>query len=279
MSAEGPRIDHGAIPSAVAEAIGAYLTLAEALGRRTAELHLRLADASGNPVFEPEPYAPDDLRRDVAAMRARADAQMALLEQMLPRLDERRQTLARALLERRGELLRPFDEVGSVSGAGCRMRCHGDYHLGQVLVTEGDIVIIDFEGEPSRPIVERRAKGSPLRDVAGMLRSFSYAALTGLEVATLKRPDHMERLTPWAQWWEIWVGRIYLRAYVSTTGHAPFLPAKSADLDALLRVFVLEKALYELGYELNNRPEWVHVPLAGLLRLPVPGQSGAPLEA
>ena len=212
-------------------------------------------------------------------MRSRAEEQLALLDQSLPRLDERRQELARNLLARREELLRPFDDVQQLQGAGCRIRCHRDYHLGQVLVTEGDIMIIDFEGEPSRPLAERRAKCSPLRDVAGMLRSFSYAALTGLGAATLTRPDDVERLTPWAQLWETWVSSIYLHAYVSATRHTSFLPAHSSDLETLLSAFLLDKALYELGYELNNRPDWVHIPLAGLLRLRTPLRLRASLQA
>jgi maltose alpha-D-glucosyltransferase/alpha-amylase len=157
-----------------------------------------------------------------------------------------------------------------IRSPGARIRCHGDYHLGQVLVTEGDIVIIDFEGEPARPIAERRAKNSPLRDVAGMLRSFSYAALAGLGAATKTRPEDVERLAPWADLWEVWVGAVFLRAYLLATRGAGFLPSESDDVDALLQGFVVDKALYELGYELNNRPDWVHIPLAGLLRLRTP---------
>ena len=153
---------------------------------------------------------------------------------------------------------------GSVRDAGGRIRCHGDYHLGQVLVTEGDVVILDFEGEPARPLAERRAKCSPLRDVAGMLRSFSYAALTGLGAAT--RDATRRRRAAGAVGGALGnVGQRRLPARLSsaTTG-AAFLPSRATDLDALLQLFVLDKALYELGYELNNRPDWVHIPLAGL---------------
>jgi maltose alpha-D-glucosyltransferase/alpha-amylase len=199
-------------------------------------------------------------------MRAHAENQLALLEQSLQRLDERRQELARSVLARREDLLRPFDEIQRLRNAGTRIRCHGDYHLGQVLVTEGDVMIIDFEGEPSRSLDQRRAKSSPLRDLAGMLQSFTYAGLTGLAAATLTRPEDVERLAPWAQMWETWVGRTYLNAYVSATRHAGFLPASTEHFEAMLVAFIVDKALYELGYELNNRPDWVHIPLAGLLR-------------
>jgi maltose alpha-D-glucosyltransferase/alpha-amylase len=257
-------------PPDVAEALGAYLTLAEVLGRRTGELHVRLADAAGDEAFAPEPCTPLDLGNEASAMRRHADDKLALLEKSIERLDERRRELARNLLMRREEVLRPFDDMEQVASGGCRIRCHGDYHLGQVLVTEGDIMIIDFEGEPSRPLAERRAPSSPLRDVAGMLRSLSYAVLTALGAATLTRPEDIERLAPWAQLWETWVGRTYLQAYVAATKHATFLPVDGESFDAMLTAFLHDKALYELGYELNHRPDWVHIPLAGLLRMRTP---------
>ena len=257
-------------PPDVAEALGTYLTLAEVLGRRTGELHVRLADAAGHQAFQPEPCTAVDLDSEAEAMRRHADGQLALLERSIERLDERRKELARSLLLRREELLRPFDDMQRVASAGCRIRCHGDYHLGQVLVTEGDIMIIDFEGEPSRPLADRRALSSPLRDVAGMLRSMSYAVLSALGAATLTRPEDVERLAPWAQLWETWVGRAYLQAYVSATNQATFLPAAGESFDVMLSAFLHDKALYQLGYELNHRPDWVHIPLAGLLRMRTP---------
>ena len=179
-------------------------------------------------------------------------------------LDPRAQELARAVLADRELVTQAFTDFERVTDAGVRIRCHGDYHLGQILVSEGDIVILDFEGEPARPLAERRAKYSPLRDVAGMLRSFSYAALTALNAATLTRPEDIDRLRPWAQFWETWVRATYLRAYLSTTRDAGLLPSTSESRDVVLQAFVVNKALYELGYELNNRPDWVHVPLAAL---------------
>ncbi len=136
-----------------------------------------------------------------------------------------------------------------------------------MLITEGDVVILDFEGEPARPLAERRRKCSPLRDVAGMLRSFSYAALTAVGAATQTRPEDARRLTPWATLWETWVSAAFLRAYLAATRGAAFLPSRQPTLEILLQAYVVDKALYELGYELNNRPEWVHIPLAGLLQL------------
>jgi len=259
--------DGGGPPAAVAEAIGMSLMTAEVLGRRTGELHLRLAEgASEDAAFAPQPTTADDLHAMTHAMREHAAGQLRLLAAALERMDERRRELAHRVLSRRDELLRQFDDARRVRDAGSRIRCHGDYHLGQVIVTEGDVMILDFEGEPARPLSARRAKCSPLRDVAGMLRSFGYAALTGLGAATATRPEDVERLAPWANIWETWVSAACLRAYLNATRGAAFLPARAADVEILLQLFMLDKALYELGYELNNRPDWAHIPLAGLLQ-------------
>jgi maltose alpha-D-glucosyltransferase/alpha-amylase len=208
-------------------------------------------------------------------MQEHAAEQLDRLAASLDRMDDRSREIARRVLSRREELVRQFDDGQRVREAGRRIRCHGDYHLGQVIVTEGDVMILDFEGEPNRPLSARRAKSSPLRDVAGMLRSFSYAALTGLGAATATRHEDIERLAPWADVWETWVSAAYLRSYLNATRGAAFLPALAPDMDTLLQLFMLDKTLYELGYELNNRPDWAHIPLAGLLR----GQSRAPLHA
>ena len=253
-------------PASVTEAIRTYLATADILGRRTGEMHVVLADNPANPAFAPEPLTKDDLKNTADAMRRRADDHLALLEAVLPRLDERAQSEARQVLQQRDLLLQQLDELRSVAGTSSRLRCHGDYHLGQVLVTEGDVVILDFEGEPAKPIEERRAKCTPLRDVAGMMRSFSYAARTAIGAATETRPEDEKRLAPWAELWEAWVGAAFLRAYLGATRNARFLPS-ARDFDVLLRAYVLDKALYELAYELNNRPAWVHIPLAGLLQL------------
>jgi maltose alpha-D-glucosyltransferase/alpha-amylase len=247
------------------EAVGAYLPLADVLGRRTGELHATLAEARpGETAFAPEPLDAGALAALLAAMKDDARGHLDLLESSIPRLDARQAAHAREVISRRDQLLDQFD-AGRVHDAGRAIRCHGDYHLGQVLVTEGDVVILDFEGEPKRPLSERRRKTSPLRDVAGMLRSFSYAACTALTAATQARPEDAERLQPWAGLWEATVSAAFLRAYRSAAADADVLPARRADLEALLRVFTLEKALYEVAYELNSRPEWVHIPLGAVL--------------
>ena len=155
-----------------------------------------------------------------------------------------------------------------------RIRTHGDYHLGQVLYTGRDFVVLDFEGEPARPLSERRLKRSALRDVAGMLRSFQYAVHAALAEATRRGavPEGARReLERWLAAWERWAGAAFLGAYLrrarAGSDTPAFLPASRADLALLLDVFLLEKAVYELGYELNNRPAWVGIPLAGIQRI------------
>jgi maltose alpha-D-glucosyltransferase/alpha-amylase len=157
-----------------------------------------------------------------------------------------------------------------------RIRCHGDYHLGQVLYTGRDFIIIDFEGEPARSLGVRRMKGSPLQDVAGMLRSFHYAAFAALlgQVSSI-RPEDYPALVPWAQFWYGWVGSTFLRAYLEVAGHSKVLPTNPEHLHILLDAYLLEKAFYELTYELNSRPDWVPVPLQGMLQLLETGMASA----
>ena len=162
------------------------------------------------------------------------------------------------------EQVADLDAVGVTAN---KIRCHGDYHLGQVLWVENDYVILDFEGEPARSVAERRSKDSPLRDVAGLLRSWNYAAYVGLFHFTQDRPDDLNTLEPWAVNWAHWVSARFLAGYLETAAGASFLPDESSKLEALLQFYVLEKALYELCYEINHRPNWVRIPLMGILEM------------
>ena len=157
-----------------------------------------------------------------------------------------------------------FQYVGGRNLRTQRTRIHGDYHLGQVLRVRTDYVIVDFEGEPARPLQERRAKHSSLKDVAGMLRSLAYAAYVGLINYTARRPEDFEKLEPWARLWERSAAAEFLRAYREAASGAAFLPSGEADLRGLLAVYWLDKVLYELSYELNNRPGWARIPLMGI---------------
>jgi maltose alpha-D-glucosyltransferase/alpha-amylase len=153
---------------------------------------------------------------------------------------------------------------------GQRIRIHGDFHAGQVLHTGRDLVIIDFEGEPARPLSERRLKRSPLRDVAGMVRSFHYAAYGSLlhpNLGPSVRDEDVPALEPWVRAWYRWVSAAYLRGYREATAGAAFLPSDAGEWATVLDALLFHKAFYELGYELNNRPDWVAIPLRGLAQL------------
>jgi maltose alpha-D-glucosyltransferase/alpha-amylase len=184
---------------------------------------------------------------------------------------------AALLLSRRIDLFARANVITSSppGASGQRIRIHGDYHLGQVLRSRGDYVILDFEGEPARSLVERRAKQSPLKDVAGMLRSFSYAAYAGLNAFTQRRPPNNEsdarNLEAWARLWQNTVSTEFLHAYRHTISARPNLVPQPPQAHILLNAYLLEKALYELLYELNNRPTWVRIPLTGILTLPREG--------
>jgi maltose alpha-D-glucosyltransferase/alpha-amylase len=185
---------------------------------------------------------------------------------------------AEHLLELEPEVDQRFRALFGRTLAAMRIRCHGDYHLGQVLYTGKDFVIIDFEGEPARSLTDRRLKRSPLRDVAGMLRSFHYATYNALffdkSIGGGLRPEEQQTLEPWARFWYLCVAAVFLKAYLQAAGGASFLPQARDELRVLLDIYLLEKALYELKYELNNRPEWVRIPLRGILELLETAQSG-----
>ncbi len=233
--------------SMLADGGGASIALASTIGRRTGELHAALASDPDDPAFAPEPLDHAALIALAQRMRAFGARQLKLLRDAA--LAPSVRALAQPVLEREEAILAGFETLAKVRDAGARIRCHGDYHLGQTLVSEGDVFVLDFEGEPARPLAERREKSSPLRDVAGMLRSFSYAAETA---------GHRVR-------WEHAAADAFLGAYRAATSDAAFLPASREAFDVLLDAFVLDKTLYELAYELNNRPNWVHLPLAALL--------------
>jgi maltose alpha-D-glucosyltransferase/alpha-amylase len=216
--------------------------------------------------FAPEPLGASTLATLATDMRARARESLDLLAERVGSLNEASRPAADAVLASRTALLARFDEVPAVDRAGLRIRVHGDYHLGQVLRTEEDFVILDFEGEPSHSIAERRAKHSPLKDVAGMVRSYSYAAYAALFAFTVHAPDDYALLESWADTWQHWTADAFLTGYRAALGDTELVP-RADSWCALLRAFTLDKALYELAYELNNRTEWVRIPLAGIRRI------------
>jgi maltose alpha-D-glucosyltransferase / alpha-amylase len=248
--------------------VGIYLDSAATLGRRTAELHRALACPSKDPAFSPEPLTLEDLRALCTAWREQAKRAFDLLKESLSQLPDEAVESAGLVLGRRREILDRF-RVPSEDGArGLRIRIHGNYHLGQVLREKSDFLIAGFEGELGRPLEERRAKQSPLKDVAGMLRSFSYSALTTLMNYASRRGEDFARLEPWARLWERSVAAEFVRAYRESAQETDFLPQEPQEFQRLLAGYWLDKAIYELAYELNYRPAWARIPLMGLLSLP-----------
>jgi maltose alpha-D-glucosyltransferase / alpha-amylase len=247
-----------------AERHAAYLGQVATLGRRTAELHRAFASDPTNPSFSPEPIEPEDLKAWREAIRA-------LAQRVFTILDKARQTVAdpvrepvETLLARKDECLAAIDALSSRKVVASKTRIHGDYHLGQVLVAQNDFYIIDFEGEPARSLAERRIKSSPFKDVAGMLRSFEYAEWAALFAFSEHEADSVAKLLPFASAWRACAQEAFLSAYYEAIGDCPSYPKDRRDADRLVKLFTLEKALYEIGYEANNRPTWLRIPITGL---------------
>jgi maltose alpha-D-glucosyltransferase / alpha-amylase len=257
-------------PAIVRELAGGYLEVARSLGLRVAALHLALGGRTDDPAFAPEPYNTLEQRASYQSLRN-------LVGRVFRLLRDRQRALPPEIADDVARLLRSearvLDTCQRIVGrrlSGMRIRCHGDLHLGQILRTGNDFVITDFEGEPARSLLERRMKRSPLRDVAGMVRSFDYAAHAALEslrargVAARKDPVRLEQ---WATLWSRWVSSAFLRAYRHDAGESGLLPRTREERRMLLGVMLLEKCVYELGYELGSRPSWVAIPLRGILDL------------
>lgn len=247
-------------PSLAAKLISDYLESARLLGQRTAEMHITLGAGQGNPEFQAEPFTAEFREEMHKGLLVQADKTLSVVRDKLPALTGPVGSDARALLELEPRIRDAFEQVCKQEIHALRIRHHGDYHLGQVLYTGDDFMIIDFEGEPARSLEERRAKRAAMRDVAGMLRSFQYAAFSALR----KREAQTEHDEEWAAYWTAWVGREFLAAYFEKASGHPFLPENENERKLLLDVFLLEKALYEVAYELNNRPDWVAIPLRGI---------------
>jgi len=259
------RLDLTPAPEEAVSLVGhEFLSRARQLGLRTGELHLALASDERDPDFAPEPFGERDRLALASAIRGEGKRVLDLLAERRAALPSELANSVAALAETAPR----FDETaGRLAAAAhlatARTRTHGDYHLGQVLNTGDDFVILDFEGEPARSLAERRLKRSPLRDVAGMLRSFHYAAHS----AVSKLGERRAFAEPLGELWAATVSRAFLEGWLSQTAGAPFVPSPPADLLQLLEAFLLEKALYEIAYELNNRPTWVGIPLRGILSL------------
>jgi len=257
------------MPSIIADTIGPYLVSAQLLGQRTAELHLKLASAVDDPNFVPEPFSIAYQRSLFHSMRGSAINALQLLSQRVSRLPDEAKANAQAVINLEKEVIGRFQSVTKKKISGMRIRCHGDYHLGQVLYTGSDFAIIDFEGEPARHLGERRIKRSPLRDVAGMIRSFHYAAYAALRGwgSTVLRTEDLPVLEDWVRAWYLWVSAIFLKSYLEIMADTPILPHTPEEIRIILDAYLLDKAVYEVNYELNNRPDWVVLPLQGILQV------------
>jgi maltose alpha-D-glucosyltransferase/alpha-amylase len=231
------------------------------LGQRTAEMHLALSSDSSNPAFAPETFTANYQRSLYSSLRKLLRDRFGILEASMGKLDPSVQEFAKQVLALEDTILESFAEVYQIKMSAIKMRIHGDYHLGQVLFTGKDFVIIDFEGEPGFSFSERRLKKNQFKDVAGMMRSFHYAAFGKLLLNENYRDRDLDLLEQAAEQWQHYISRFYLGAYMDRIGMGTDL---SHENDILIRTFLLEKAIYELGYELNGRPDWTIIPLRGI---------------
>ena len=257
------------VPEFARAAVEADLSAAALLGQRTAELHLALASETDYPAFAPEPFTMEFQKNFQESLLQLTSATLNLLRAKREQLSADLRTKADDIAQRETHINEFFGAILRTPLHAARTRIHGDYHLGQVLYTGSDFVIIDFEGEPARPLAERRVKRSALQDIAGMMRSFHYAAFAPLLGALNEAAsaDELKRLTPWAGAWSRWFSARFLGEYLRTSHAAPYLLKSPAEIENLLKLHLLEKAIYELSYELNNRPTWVGIPLEGIAGL------------
>jgi maltose alpha-D-glucosyltransferase/alpha-amylase len=244
-----------------------YHEMVALLGRRTAEFHVALSSRSDDTEFLPESFTLLYQRSVYQSMRSRAKKTLDLLRRNLHGIPEQLRGEAEAVLGLEADILGILQKFVLRKFSAMKTRIHGDYHLGQLLYTGNDFIIIDFEGEPVKSLSERRIKQSPLKDVAGMVRSLYYAAYVVLMQRTHVREEDITYLLPWAQAWYRYHVKIFLDSYLKGVQGAPFLPTDQQEIDIMLQAFMLDKALYELGYEVNNRPEWLSIPLQAIAEL------------
>jgi maltose alpha-D-glucosyltransferase/alpha-amylase len=243
------------------------LDLLRRLGERTGQMHAAFAVPTDQEAFRCEPVGRSDMDEWREDAKAQAQAALAGLERAKGQLSPELQNGVEQLLARRAAIEERIDALADIAPSGKKSRIHGDYHLGQVLVAQQDLFIIDFEGEPRRSLEERRAKSSPLRDVAGMLRSFDYAAWTAVMRVAAKLPDQSRNSEAIARRWRERMSREFLNGYWSSVQDAENQPQGEETRQSLLELFLLQKAFYEINYELSNRPDWVRIPLQGVLDL------------
>jgi maltose alpha-D-glucosyltransferase/alpha-amylase len=260
----------GDAPPLAQELLGTFLETVRLLGQRTGELHLALASHPEDPAFAPEPFTPFYQRALYQSLRNLCQGTLEVLRRRLPDLPAEARAEAEKVAGLNTEILKHARDVLDRRVGALRTRIHGDLHLGHVLWTGRDFVIIDFQGEGSRSLSTRRLKRSPLQDVAGMIRSLHFAAHRGLSRHVTQAgipPELSSALEPWAQYWSLWASSAYLRSYLRTTDQASFLPSTREELAGLLFVHLLEEAIRELAYELERRPDSIRPTLQNIAQL------------
>jgi maltose alpha-D-glucosyltransferase / alpha-amylase len=265
-------LSNGVSPAQIHELIGGiYPEKARLLGQRTGELHRALASEIDDPAFAPEPFNAMAQRSVVQSMRASLRRAFETLRKKLEDLPESFRAEAEDVLSAEQQILAQERRLLEQRSAAHKIRIHGDFHLGQALYTGRDFVFLDFEGEPARPLGERKLKRSALRDVAGMMRSFQYAAYSALWQPAMRQED-VPFLEKWADVWYREISSTFLQSYLTATTDALFIPRSEADLQIALEAYLLDKAVYEIGYELNHRPDWVVIPIRGIKHILARGQ-------
>jgi maltose alpha-D-glucosyltransferase/alpha-amylase len=250
------------------ERLANYLQMIRTLGQRTAELHLAFASPTDDPAFRLEPLTEDDVRATAADARAQGERAFAAINRLARGASETARTAMQELAARRNECWALIDRLSTPPVGAVKTRIHGDYHLGQVLIVQKDVMIIDFEGEPSRPAEERRQKSSHLRDVAGMLRSFAYVADSAARsIEQRVVAEEMHRVTGFAETCRRLVESAFLEGYDGTARGTSIWVNDEATRRTQLQLHLLAKALYEINYEADHRPEWIETPIRGVLSI------------
>jgi maltose alpha-D-glucosyltransferase/alpha-amylase len=254
---------------AAGELMGAYLAEATLLGGRTGELHLELAADPTNPVFAPEPMSTLQQRSVYQAIRSTVRTSLSLLRRRRSKIESADSELIERAVASEGALLEKLKSITAERIECDRIRIHGDYHLGQVLFTGNDFHIIDFEGEPQRPLSQRRLRRLALRDVAGMIRSYHYAVVMAMRQVSESGIDEeaMSALRQWAEEIHSYLSAAFLDGYRSAVDGSSIVPDDPGHFRLLLDALIVEKAAYELEYEVNNRPDWIGIPLHGILSI------------
>ncbi len=256
------------VPRIVRELIGGvYLEMTELLGKRTAEMHKALGSSADAPGFAAEPFSVLYQRSLYQSMQSLCRRAMQTLKKNLGGLDATLRDDAQQVLGSEKEMLELMRRITKKKYTARKIRIHGDYHLGQVLYTGKDCIIMDFEGEPARSLSERKLRYCALRDIAGMIRSFDYAGYAVLLLNNQFRPEDRPDLEQWLRPWHRYVSTTFLTSYFDSMGDSDIVPHDPVDRAVLLKAFLLEKSVYELAYELNNRPLWTVIPLRGILKL------------